>query len=113
MVCRYSQYEKAIALALSERYAEEQQVVVMVVGAGRGPLVRCTLNAAKQAQRKVKVYAVEKNPNAVVTLQHQKLSTWGDQVVCLCKVCSFVVFRLWWFLKTCENGRPPSWRICW
>lgn len=39
----------------------------MVVGAGRGPLVRATLNAAHKADRQVKVYAVEKNPNAVVT----------------------------------------------
>lgn len=39
----------------------------MVVGAGRGPLVRALLSAADKAQRKVKVYAVEKNPNAIVT----------------------------------------------
>lgn len=39
----------------------------MVVGAGRGPLVRALLNAADKAERKVKVYAVEKNPNAIVT----------------------------------------------
>ena len=41
--------------------------VVMVVGAGRGPLVRASLAAAKKANRKVKVFAVEKNPNAVIT----------------------------------------------
>lgn len=39
----------------------------MVVGAGRGPLVRAALNAAEKAKIKVKVYAVEKNPNAVLT----------------------------------------------
>lgn len=39
----------------------------MVLGAGRGPLVKAALNAAKNADRKIKVYAVEKNPNAVVT----------------------------------------------
>ena len=39
----------------------------MVVGAGRGPLVRATLSAASNAQRLVKVYAIEKNPGAVVT----------------------------------------------
>ena len=42
--------------------------VVMVVGAGRGPLVRASLAAAHETQRRVRVYAVEKNPNAVVTL---------------------------------------------
>jgi protein arginine N-methyltransferase 5 len=52
----------------------------MVVGAGRGPLVRAALTAAKTAQRRVRVFAVEKNPNAVVTLQQQKIELWGDQV---------------------------------
>jgi len=41
--------------------------VVMVLGAGRGPLVTASLRAAVMANRKIKVYAVEKNPNAVVT----------------------------------------------
>ncbi|RRT78524.1 hypothetical protein B296_00026955, partial [Ensete ventricosum] len=53
----------------------------MVVGAGRGPLVRASLQsvevlcikaiilqAAEETGRKLKVYAVEKNPNAVITL---------------------------------------------
>ena len=39
----------------------------MVVGAGRGPLVRAAFLAARQASRQLRVYAVEKNPNAVVT----------------------------------------------
>lgn len=43
----------------------------MVLGAGRGPLVNASLRAAKQADRKLKVYAVEKNPNAVVTWVNQ------------------------------------------
>ena len=41
--------------------------VVMVVGAGRGPLVAATLKAATEAQRLVRVYAIEKNANAIVT----------------------------------------------
>jgi protein arginine N-methyltransferase 5 len=40
-----------------------------VVGAGRGPLVSASLRAAVKAKRKLKVYAVEKNPNAIITLQ--------------------------------------------
>ena len=39
----------------------------MVVGAGRGPLVRAALKAAGSTERMVKVYAIEKNPGAVVT----------------------------------------------
>ena len=39
----------------------------MVVGAGRGPLVRASLRASAASNRPLRVYAVEKNPNAVVT----------------------------------------------
>ena len=39
----------------------------MVVGAGRGPLVDATIKAAHSASRLVRVYAVEKNPGAVIT----------------------------------------------
>ena len=53
----------------------------MVVGAGRGPLVRASLRASERANRNIKVYAVEKNPNAVVTLQHLVAKEgWGDRV---------------------------------
>jgi protein arginine N-methyltransferase 5 len=41
--------------------------VIMVVGSGRGPLVRACLRAAALAEREIKVYAVEKNPNAIIT----------------------------------------------
>ncbi len=39
----------------------------MVLGAGRGPLVTASMNAARRADVKIRVFAVEKNPNAVVT----------------------------------------------
>lgn len=41
--------------------------VLMVLGAGRGPLVNASLRAARETGRRLKVYAVEKNPNAVIT----------------------------------------------
>ena len=41
--------------------------VVMVVGAGRGPLVDASLHAAQSVERKIRIYAVEKNPGAVIT----------------------------------------------
>ncbi len=53
---------------------------LMVVGAGRGPLVRAALAAAQKADRKIRVYAVEKNPNAIVTLQCLADEEWGDKV---------------------------------
>lgn len=37
------------------------------MGAGRGPLVRAALRAADNAERRIRVFAVEKNPNAVIT----------------------------------------------
>ena len=41
--------------------------VIMVVGAGRGPLVDAALKAARSTERTIRVYAVEKNPGAIVT----------------------------------------------
>ena len=40
---------------------------IMVVGAGRGPLVNCCLRAAEKSLRKIRLIALEKNPNAYVT----------------------------------------------
>jgi len=60
---------------------------LMVVGAGRGPIVKAALRAGKRAfgseeecAKNLKVYALDKNPNAVVTLQNLKVTIWGDQV---------------------------------
>uniref|UniRef100_A0A8C1TNV3 Protein arginine N-methyltransferase 5 n=1 Tax=Cyprinus carpio TaxID=7962 RepID=A0A8C1TNV3_CYPCA len=81
---KYSQYQQAVYRCLLDRVPEEQMEtnvqVLMVLGAGRGPLVNASLRAAKQAKRKLRVYAVEKNPNAVVTLENWKFEEWGDQV---------------------------------
>lgn len=65
--------------------SREVEVVLMVVGAGRGPLVRASLQAGAQVAAELaaapkppgapavalvlRVFAVEKNPNAVVTLR--------------------------------------------
>nr|XP_019049064.1 protein arginine N-methyltransferase 5 [Kwoniella bestiolae CBS 10118]OCF27994.1 protein arginine N-methyltransferase 5 [Kwoniella bestiolae CBS 10118] len=76
---KYRQYEEAITLALSDLPANKTHVVT-VVGAGRGPLVACTLRALTRANRQANVYAVEKNPNAFITLQERKAIEWGDQV---------------------------------
>ncbi|VDH93166.1 type II protein arginine methyltransferase [Mytilus galloprovincialis] len=82
---KYSQYQKAVYHALLDKVKPEErdtkEIVLMVVGAGRGPLVRASIAAAQQAGRKVKkIYAVEKNPNAVITLENMKDEMWGDQV---------------------------------
>ncbi|CAN1246563.1 Protein arginine N-methyltransferase 1.5 [Linum grandiflorum] len=81
---KYIQYQRAVCKALLDRVPDEEAnvtTVLMVVGAGRGPLVRSSLQAAEETGRKIKVYAVEKNPNAVVTLHSLvKLEGWEDVV---------------------------------
>ncbi|KAL6215209.1 hypothetical protein ACLB2K_014640 [Fragaria x ananassa] len=82
---KYIQYQRAIAKALQDRVPDEKYstvtTVLMVVGAGRGPLVRASLQAAEETGRRLKVYAVEKNPNAVVTLHSLvKLEGWENIV---------------------------------
>lgn len=51
----------------------------MVVGAGRGPLVRSAINASINTKRKVKILAIEKNPNAVISLISLKAELWSDK----------------------------------
>ncbi|EDV21786.1 uncharacterized protein TRIADDRAFT_59862 [Trichoplax adhaerens] len=90
---KYARYEEAIYLALLDRIESNHNEtyygngnnsigfsVVMVLGAGRGPLVKATLRAGYSLQTKLTVYAIEKNPNAVITLQNLKAVEWGDQV---------------------------------
>lgn len=81
---KYSQYQQAIYRCLLDRVPEDEKdkntQVLMVLGAGRGPLVNASLRAAKQANRRIKIYAVEKNTNAIITLENWKYEEWGDQV---------------------------------
>jgi len=81
---KYSEYQAAIQAALTDLVPEaecgEKVLVLMVVGAGRGPLVRAALSASEKSGRKIRVFAVEKNPNAVITLQQQQIEYWGEQV---------------------------------
>ncbi|CAN6540197.1 unnamed protein product [Malus baccata var. baccata] len=82
---KYIQYQRAICKALQDRVPDDKAssvtTVLMVVGAGRGPLVRASLQAAEETGCKLKVYAVEKNPNAVVTLHSLvKLEVWENIV---------------------------------
>eukprot|EP00252_Welwitschia_mirabilis_P023148 TRINITY_DN6476_c0_g1_i2.p1 TRINITY_DN6476_c0_g1~~TRINITY_DN6476_c0_g1_i2.p1 ORF type:complete len:665 (-),score=128.63 TRINITY_DN6476_c0_g1_i2:370-2364(-) len=87
---KYSQYQKAVHAALLDRVpdgeATKRVTVLMVVGAGRGPLVRASLQAAKESGRRLKVYAVEKNPNAAVTLHSLiKREHWDGMVTVVSK----------------------------
>ncbi|GIL73292.1 hypothetical protein Vretimale_4879 [Volvox reticuliferus] len=88
---KYKLYEEAVYKALKDRYlastteamspydlpiastscsdGPSRNVVLMVVGAGRGPLVRASMRAAARVGVRLRVYAVEKNPNAIVHIQ--------------------------------------------
>lgn len=80
---KYVQYEEAVLLALQDKLAagrEGSSLVIMVVGAGRGPLVQASLNASRRAGVKPRMWAVEKNPNAIITLRSRKAREGWDNV---------------------------------
>ncbi|EZA48205.1 hypothetical protein DMN91_012321 [Ooceraea biroi] len=80
---KYREYQNAIYEAIKttvSKLEEERKIIIMVVGAGRGPLVTASLNAAKRLQQEIKIYAVEKNPNAVITLEAIQRDVWKDLV---------------------------------
>ena len=67
-------YQEAIYSALIENFKEEDKITLMVLGAGRAPIVHAAFKAADKADRKVHVYAVEKNPNAIVSIRQYMLT---------------------------------------
>jgi protein arginine N-methyltransferase 5 len=84
---KYAWYERAIAQALSDWHEQKKStssgdgvVVIAVVGSGRGPLVTRALNASASSGVPVRVFAIEKNPNAYVLLQRHNVQTWGGRV---------------------------------
>ncbi|KAI2622605.1 protein arginine N-methyltransferase [Xylaria nigripes] len=83
---KYNQYESAIEEALSEwsilgkPTSSPDGVVIAVVGSGRGPLVTRALWASETTGVPIKVWAIEKNPNAYVYLLRQNRSVWGGRV---------------------------------
>ncbi|KAK3074361.1 hypothetical protein LTR53_003290 [Teratosphaeriaceae sp. CCFEE 6253] len=82
---KYEWYERAVALALKDLRAViggQRDIVVAVVGAGRGPLVTRVLQASAASGVGVKCHAVEKNPNAHVLLQRRNATDklWAGKV---------------------------------
>lgn len=91
---KYRLYQQAIAQAmtalLQQRYdslpplhEQQQRIVVLVVGAGRGPLIAAALQAAAELTPQgvpLVVYAIEKNPEAVITLRNRIISERWDNV---------------------------------
>ncbi|KAG2372807.1 hypothetical protein C9374_013171 [Naegleria lovaniensis] len=85
---KYMLYEKSAEKALLDLYEAKKKkapseediktirVIAMVLGAGRGPIVKAVLRAARTTKVPVLVYAVEKNPNALSHLLYYKKTIW-------------------------------------
>ncbi|XP_059610561.1 protein arginine N-methyltransferase 5 [Phlebotomus argentipes] len=82
---KYILYQRAIEAALRDRVPDDRvattTVTVMILGAGRGPLVRSALNAGANTGRKMKIYVVEKNQNTRNTLEALWREMWPQEVV--------------------------------
>ncbi|KAF8149849.1 shk1 kinase-binding protein 1 [Crassisporium funariophilum] len=76
---KYMQYEEGMFRAFLD-HPDDAPLVVCIAGAGRGPLVARCLKALERANREASVLAVEKNPNAFVTLQQRQATEWGTKV---------------------------------
>lgn len=92
---KYDLYERAIRKALTDWSREKKpvsscptgatitdtgEIVVAIVGAGRGPLITRTLRASQETGVKIELWAVEKNPNAYVFLKRHNELSWGNKV---------------------------------
>ncbi|TFY64898.1 hypothetical protein EVJ58_g2326 [Rhodofomes roseus] len=77
---KYRQYEEAVYAAITEWPNKTDKLILCVAGAGRGPLVARCLKALQRANRDGSIYALEKNPNAYVTLQQRVRDDWGESV---------------------------------
>lgn len=72
---KYKQYQEAVRRALVDRHpVDAAPAIVMVLGAGRGPLVDASLNAARDSGRTIRVFALDKNANASVTLRNRRMN---------------------------------------
>ncbi|KAL0486888.1 type II arginine methyltransferase [Acrasis kona] len=81
---KYKLYQDAVHRALVDlknQSSSSSPFTVMVVGAGRGPLVKASIRASVQSKIPIKLYAVDKNPNALVTLYHFKKTIWSKMDV--------------------------------
>ncbi|KAL6727154.1 hypothetical protein Aduo_009054 [Ancylostoma duodenale] len=90
---KYRRYREAVELAIrdfGESASRPVELVLYVLGAGRGPLVTCSLEAernynerfrCKRDRLRLKVFVVEKNANAIVTLRYMNYKYWRSRCV--------------------------------
>ncbi|RVX68971.1 hypothetical protein B0A52_08038 [Exophiala mesophila] len=84
---KYNSYETAIERALEDWVKQGKPsggpngaVVLAVLGAGRGPLVTRALSTSEAQGVPIKIWAVERNPNAVYVLYRRNESEWNHRV---------------------------------
>ena len=86
---KYKEYQKAIALAMRDNLGgiHNRDIVILVAGAGRGPLVSAALKAIESSINvhssvRFILFAVEKNPSAIVYLESLKRheASWKGRV---------------------------------
>lgn len=96
---KYQQYEKAITKALIDKAKGDNNnvLIICVVGAGRGPLVNASLKASDNAKVPVKIYAVEKNENALLVLNYNNDNYWHNMVTVV-----GADMRTWKFEEKCD-----------
>lgn len=96
---KYQQYEKAITKALIDKAESGGTKIftVCVVGAGRGPLVNASLKASENSKIPIKVYAVEKNENALHVLNYNNENYWHNLVTVV-----GADMRSWKFEEKCD-----------
>ncbi|KAG5675735.1 hypothetical protein PVAND_005613 [Polypedilum vanderplanki] len=84
---KYILYQRAIEAALIDMVSENDKsaktIILMIVGCGRGPLIRAALNASENTKRKIKILAVEKNPGAIVVLKCMIRDLWSNKDITL------------------------------
>ena len=72
---KYRLYQDAIEKALhevhSQRMASDELITVAVLGAGRGPLVDASRKASAVTGVDIRIVAIEKNKNAIITLKNR------------------------------------------
>uniref|UniRef100_A0A7I4YC01 Protein arginine N-methyltransferase n=1 Tax=Haemonchus contortus TaxID=6289 RepID=A0A7I4YC01_HAECO len=90
---KYRRYREAVELAIhdyGESAARPERLVLYILGAGRGPLVTCSIEAernynarfrCKRDRLQFEVYVVEKNANAIVTLKYMNQNVWRRRCV--------------------------------
>ncbi|VDK83592.1 unnamed protein product, partial [Litomosoides sigmodontis] len=89
---KYNLYREAVCHAIQDLVKitdEERNIVVYLLGAGRGPLMQMIIEAeelfnAKSCNRrdllKLELYSMEKNTHAIVTLQFRNKHHWKNRV---------------------------------